>query len=478
MKNMNGIMPRTRTVYFLSTILLVTAFLITSTVAFANQWEEMEVMTFMSLIDYDAYHNQLIDHCASRFPETAQSLRTAITQWSKKNLPALKEIRSLLDEEMIDQGIPEKDLEERSAQAVAKMTQTMNKNLAAMPDSELKSTCSGKYAEQLGSLDYVVFLEKIKTELNQKRSEISTNQKKHEKNTNQEERQIIQLVDEKSVVKGIRAVAWSPDGKSIATVGQRMQVTIWDAATLSIRHQFNKDFEGYCFDNITFSPDSQYVASGRKIVNVWKVSDESIQATLIAPHVTPDKPQFIGIRSLRFSPDGKLVILGESEYSGYIGNSKILCRVLLLDAATGKLLRSIDNIHVEAPMALALSPDGKWVATGTHTGSIESGSRGHLENKDPVRIWNLETGKLAKELPLKCAAASLAFSKDGKYLFGAKCDNLNHLTLAVWDVVSGNMVQAIRNNPKPSSLVVSPDGKRLAAAGEDKLSIYEITTSK
>ena len=344
---------------------------------------------------------------------------------------------------------------------------------------------------------------------------------------NDEKRQIIRLINEKSVNNS--AVDWSPDGKSIATAGYPMQVTIWDSVSLSIRHQLNQGIRDWGGDSITFSPDSHYLASGLGAVNVWNVANATLQATLIAPQITPHKPQYRSIESLRFSPDGKMlvvvytgdkqiviayriadgkvawtyepqltlepqrikgtpllttplvftpdgkrVIFSTGEWSGYDVNLKWLSRILLLDAESGKFLRSIDDIHMNHPTALALSRDGKWVATGTSTGEKyqRTNKKTHqvvtFNNQDPVRIWSVETGNLVKELPVNSRVWSLAFSQDGKYLFGAT-RNIN-----VWDVKSGSMVQEIRSNPEPMNLAISPDGKRLAAACQNKLSIYEL----
>ena len=354
----------------------------------------------------------------------------------------------------------------------------------------------------------------------------------HAMTNNHEERQIIRLINEKSVDKHITVVAWCQDGKLIATAGGLpASVTIWDSASLSILHHLDQGSRGHGVDNITFSPDGTYLASGLSTVNLWNVADGTLRTTLIAPYITPGTPQDIGIRSLCFSPDGRMlvvvyigkkqiviayrvadakivwsyepqrtigfpllttslvftpdgkrVILCTGERGGYDVNLRRLSRVLLLDAESGEFLRSIDDIHVMAPTALALSRDGKWVATGTNTGDWDQSTneKAHqnvtVDNKDPVRIWYLETGKLFRELPVHSHVQSMAFSKDGKYLFGAKNDFNTHLTLVVWDVESGNMVQEIKNNPGPMNLALSLDGKWLAAACQNKLSIYEIKT--
>jgi WD40 repeat protein len=344
---------------------------------------------------------------------------------------------------------------------------------------------------------------------------------------NNAEREIIRLINEKSVDNSV--VDWSPDGKSIATAGDLKQVTIWDSVSLSVRHQLNQDYNSQEVYNITFSPDSQYLASGLGAVKVWNVADGTLQATLIAPHITLHNPQYRGIESLRFSPDGRMlvvvytgdkriviayriadgkvawtyepkltlepqrikgspllttplvftpdgkrVIFCTGEWGGYDVNLKWLSRIILLDAESGEFLRSIDDIHMYHPTALALSRDGKLVATGTSTGDRywrtdkKTNQAVTFDNKDPVRIWNLETGELVKELPVHSRVWSLAFSRNGKYLFGATRD------INVWDTESGKMVQEIKSSPEPMSLALSPDGKRLAAACQNKLSIYEI----
>jgi len=79
---------------------------------------------------------------------------------------------------------------------------------------------------------------------------------------------------------------------------------------------------------------------------------------------------------------------------------------------------------------------------------------------------------------VKSRVRYLIFSRDGKYLIGAKDQVKTHLTLAVWDVTSGKMVQEIRSDHVPMILAVNPDGKQMAAACQSKLSIYEIKMSK
>lgn len=357
---------------------------------------------------------------------------------------------------------------------------------------------------------------------------------KQEMTTNREEQQVLKLIEEKPVSQAISAVAWSPDGNYVVASGSStLHVIVWDARSLSVVRVLDQGFGGDGGSNVAFSPNGRFLASGLSTVNLWDPVSGKLLKTLVAPHVTPGIPQEIGVRSLTFSPDGhilvvaydgrkriaiayrvddgkilwtfepqrvigivrmttpvafspdgKQIILGTGERGSEDVNLKQLSRVLFLNAESGALIRSIDEIHVQDPTTLAISSDGRWVATGTSTGdkrqtrNQKANQVVTVDNQDPVRIWNMETGKLFRELPVNSWVWSLAFSRDGKTLYGAKSDIQSHMTLAVWDIESGRMIQEIRSNPGPMSLAASPDGKRLAAACQSKLAIYEIATGK
>jgi WD40 repeat protein len=354
---------------------------------------------------------------------------------------------------------------------------------------------------------------------------------------------ILKLINEKKD-RDSEAIAWSPDGKQISVTGEFFGTTLWNFPEMTVRYNLkNTDSNGNSKtfspdgQHVTFSPDGQYFTSGMKIINIWKTSIGTLYKTLIAPFITPGKPQPDEIKGMNFSPDGKILVaafggsrknkdsivafnvedgkilwthepeglmgrktiittsvvfspdgsivfLGTYDVGGFNTDLKDISRILYLDAKTGQMVRSIDEIHTEEARALAVSRDGKLLATGTSTG--DKGATQNLithkwvsyDNKDPVRVWDIETGKLIKELPVESHVWSLAFSKDGRYLFGAKSDMHKHMGLRVWDIKSGEVVQEVECDPNPMSLSVSSDGRHLAAACQSKICIYEIKTDK
>lgn len=85
---------------------------------------------------------------------------------------------------------------------------------------------------------------------------------------------------------------------------------------------------------------------------------------------------------------------------------------------------------------IAVAPDGRWVATGSHNGS-------------KVRVWDAQTGKLERELPVE--GSNVVFSPDGRWLA------TNWEGLRLWVVDTWQESRSIGGNG-----TFSPDGKMLA----------------
>jgi WD40 repeat protein len=161
-----------------------------------------------------------------------------------------------------------------------------------------------------------------------------------------------------------------------------------------------------------------------------------------------------------------------------------LAKIVFLDAASGALRKSIDGVHVDKPTALAISRDGRWIATGTSTGVVDqrvnhkTGLVSTVENKDPIRVWDISTGKLVSELPVSSRIWGIAFTADGRHLIATRSDIQQHMTMGVWESSSGRPVQDLKVWPAPMGIALSPDGSRLAATGNGQLSIFQVTTKK
>ena len=159
-----------------------------------------------------------------------------------------------------------------------------------------------------------------------------------------------------------------------------------------------------------------------------------------------------GMTSLAISPDGKTLASGTHS------------RVMLWDLATAKHITTIEDLQFWV-YALAFSPDGKILASG--------------ENSE-INLWEVATWKKLKTLKdsredLTDSAKSLAFSPDGKILVSAGWVDE---AIIVWDVATGNKLGAHRGHKTGVlSVAFSPDGKTLASRGRDNnVILWDVAT--
>ena len=153
------------------------------------------------------------------------------------------------------------------------------------------------------------------------------------------------------------------------------------------------------------------------------------------------------INAVSFSSDGRHVASAASDRT---------CRIW--DSTTGQEVRKFDTT-AEAFQAVAYSPDGKKLVTGT---------------KDLVQIWDPANGKELFKMPgHKGMVNAVAFSKDGKMLATVGEDG----DVQVWDPASGRLLRRLgRHVELARALAFAPDGKTLASASDDnQLLIWDVS---
>jgi WD40 repeat protein/serine/threonine protein kinase len=246
----------------------------------------------------------------------------------------------------------------------------------------------------------------------------------------------------RNVPSGFRGVAFSPDGRWIAT-GNASDLVLLNATTG--KEEFRLTDGGhrdYPVLSLAFSPDSRRIIAGYGTFNRPQVVGHASlwdMASRMLIYRIPVNRQTV--HSVAFSPDGREVaIAGEALVEQWD----------LADAP--RQIRSIP-CHGGIVYAVAFSPgDGRYIASGGLDRSL--------------RLWDRITGHEIRPFHgHEGFVRGLAFSPDGRWLLSASEDN----SLKLWEIASGRNVADFHGHQSFATCVAfSPDGQVIASGGQDR----------
>jgi len=277
---------------------------------------------------------------------------------------------------------------------------------------------------------------------------------------------------------GSTSVALSPDGKTLA-VTNGASIQLWEVATGKELPGLKGPQNGVF--TITFSPDSKTLAGrgGDQVIYLWDTSTaKEIRQIKNKPPENRPGVVFINVwggssPSLAFSPDGKTLASGETEFE----QRKVSASIKLSEVETGKEIRRIpceqNNVS-----GVAYSPDGKVLA---------------YANGTLIRLCEPTSGKEIRQLKAAPGTSVLVFAPDSKTLAsrGPGSD-----TISLWEVETGKEVRQLGEQSEIANanlqvqfgfggmggsgrdLAFSPDGKILAAGRKHSVCFYETATGK
>ena len=211
--------------------------------------------------------------------------------------------------------------------------------------------------------------------------------------------------------------AFSPDGSRLVTASSDGTVRQWDARK---GQEVEPPYDRHSAEvfSAVYSPDGQWVASAGddRTIRVWQASGRQDVAVLHG-HTG-------SVIDLAFAPDGhRLASLSSRGEPSATGDETV--RVWDVDPrATLPVLRG----HTRAIYPVAYSPDGRWLASGSWDST--------------VRLWDAATGEPCATLPHPSSFVwSLAFGPDGTWLVTG-CDSDDRLR--IWDVATARIRKEIR----------------------------------
>ncbi|KAK0747323.1 WD40-repeat-containing domain protein [Apiosordaria backusii] len=230
----------------------------------------------------------------------------------------------------------------------------------------------------------------------------------------------------------VYSVAFSADGRQLASGSYDNTVKIWDPAS----GQCLQTLEGHSDSvySVAFSADGRQLASGSydNTVKIWDPTSGQCLQTL--------KGHSNSVNSVVFSADSRQLASGSGDKT-----------VKIWDPASGQCLQTLEG-HSNWVNSVVFSADGRQLASGS--------------DDNTVKIWDPASGQCLQTLEGHSNwVNSVVFSADGRQLASGSYDN----TVKIWDPTSGQCLQTLKGHSNSvNSVVFSADSRQLASGSGDK----------
>ncbi|MEA5523163.1 serine/threonine-protein kinase [Limnoraphis robusta] len=245
----------------------------------------------------------------------------------------------------------------------------------------------------------------------------------------------------------VNSVAFSPDGRTLASGSIDNTIKLWDVQTQ--REIATLTGHSCIVSSVAISPDGRTLASGSNdtTIKLWDVQTQREIATLTGHSRS--------VISVAFSPDGRTLVSGSRDKT-----------IRLWDVQTQGEIATLTG-HLDIVMSVAFSPDSRTLASGSYDHTI--------------KLWDVQTqGEIATLTRHSDHVNSVAFSPDGRTLASGSDDK----TIKLWDVPTRREIATLGEHPDWASpdvfsVAFSPDGRTLAIGSRNPtISLWDVQTRR
>jgi WD40 repeat protein len=250
----------------------------------------------------------------------------------------------------------------------------------------------------------------------------------------------------------INALAFSPDGSSLASGGSDRVIRFWDPRNGSISASLHGHQRS--INALAFNPRGEILVSSSQdeTMKVWDLKSGALLRTI---DVSSDG--IWGIQTMSFSPDGKRLVTAGDNGS-----------IRVWDVSSWKVERSFlsnNNDEVSKALSVVFSPDGKKILSGHGDGT--------------VRLWDAQTGRSLRAIKSGGEDSRSLFTPGGKTVVSVNDDDN---PIQIIDARSGETIRRIGKEEDlgyVGSVAINPDGKTIAVAESGgEISLWEIQSGK
>ena len=232
-------------------------------------------------------------------------------------------------------------------------------------------------------------------------------------------------------VGNIHEIAWSPDGRFLASGNPDGQIAVWDVETGLLHHRLDRGDR--LVWSVAWSPDGKRLASGshQGIVGIWD-AESGERLSILERHGG-------WVRSVAWSPDGRSLATGSNDRS-----------LAIWDTGSGERLKVFEG-HRDRVLSVRWSPEGKRLASASGDGSLI--------------IWDVASGEQRHRHQVRSGwLRSLTWSPDGRYISCGSEDGIVRL----WHTDDGKPAAVLEGHTESIGCTsFDASGRMLASRGVD-----------